>query len=117
MIIDCGNSEYQDTARRDELKAKGLLYVCSGVSDGEEDARYGSSVIPGGNPEAWKHIQQIFQTIFAKADNEPCCGWVGEGGAVYFVKMVHNGMWKKVKCNQNVKWNMVKCNRYVKHSI
>ncbi|XP_055385910.1 6-phosphogluconate dehydrogenase, decarboxylating [Condylostylus longicornis] len=93
IIIDGGNSEYQDTARRcNELEVKGLLYVGSGVSGGEEGARYGPSLMPGGHHEAWKHIQPIFQSICAKADNEPCCEWVGEGGAGHFVKMVHNGI-------------------------
>lgn len=93
VIIDGGNSEYQDTARRcDELRAKQILYVGSGVSGGEEGARYGPSLMPGGHPEAWPLIQPIFQSICAKADNEPCCEWVGEGGAGHFVKMVHNGI-------------------------
>ncbi|XP_049310079.1 6-phosphogluconate dehydrogenase, decarboxylating [Bactrocera dorsalis] len=93
VIIDGGNSEYQDTARRcDELRAKQILYVGSGVSGGEEGARHGPSLMPGGHPEAWPLIQPIFQSICAKADNEPCCEWVGEGGAGHFVKMVHNGI-------------------------
>ncbi|XP_054727067.1 6-phosphogluconate dehydrogenase, decarboxylating [Anastrepha obliqua] len=93
VIIDGGNSEYQDTARRcDELRAKKILYVGSGVSGGEEGARHGPSLMPGGHPEAWPLIQPIFQAICAKADNEPCCEWVGEGGAGHFVKMVHNGI-------------------------
>lgn len=93
LIIDGGNSEYQDTARRcDELQTKGLLFVGSGVSGGEEGARYGPSLMPGGHKEAWPLIKDIFQAISAKADNEPCCDWVGEGGAGHFVKMVHNGI-------------------------
>lgn len=93
VIIDGGNSEYQDTARRcEELKAKGLLFVGSGVSGGEEGARYGPSLMPGGHPEAWPLIQPIFQAICAKSGNDPCCEWVGEGGAGHFVKMVHNGI-------------------------
>lgn len=93
VIIDGGNSEYQDTARRcDELKAKDLLFVGSGVSGGEEGARYGPSLMPGGHPEAWPLIQPIFQAICAKSGNDPCCEWVGEGGAGHFVKMVHNGI-------------------------
>lgn len=93
VIIDGGNSEYQDTARRcDELKAKGLLFVGSGVSGGEEGARYGPSLMPGGNPEAWPLIKPIFQAICAKSGDDPCCEWVGEGGAGHFVKMVHNGI-------------------------
>jgi len=94
IIIDGGNSEYQDTSRRcAALEAKGLLYVGSGVSGGEEGARYGPSIMPGGNPAAWPHIKDIFQAISAKADNgEPCCDWVGKGGSGHFVKMVHNGI-------------------------
>lgn len=93
VIIDGGNSEYQDTARRcDELKKKGLLFVGSGVSGGEEGARYGPSLMPGGHKEAWPLIKDIFQAICAKANGEPCCDWVGEGGAGHFVKMVHNGI-------------------------
>lgn len=93
LIIDGGNSEYLDTARRcDELQKKGLLYVGSGVSGGEEGARYGPSLMPGGHKEAWPLIKDIFQSISAKADGEPCCDWVGEGGAGHFVKMVHNGI-------------------------
>lgn len=93
VIIDGGNSEYQDTARRcDELKVKKILYVGSGVSGGEEGARYGPSLMPGGHPEAWPLIKNIFQSICAKSGNEPCCEWVGEGGAGHFVKMVHNGI-------------------------
>ncbi|XP_011179013.1 6-phosphogluconate dehydrogenase, decarboxylating [Zeugodacus cucurbitae] len=93
VIIDGGNSEYQDTARRcEELRAKQILYVGSGVSGGEEGARHGPSLMPGGHPEAWPLIQPIFQSICAKSNNEPCCEWVGEGGAGHFVKMVHNGI-------------------------
>ncbi|KAH8395944.1 hypothetical protein KR222_002233, partial [Zaprionus bogoriensis] len=93
VIIDGGNSEYQDTSRRcEELAAKGLLYVGSGVSGGEEGARHGPSLMPGGHAEAWPLIKPIFQAICAKADGEPCCEWVGDGGAGHFVKMVHNGI-------------------------
>lgn len=93
IIIDGGNSEYQDSERRCEaLKAKGILFVGSGVSGGEEGARHGPSLMPGGNPEAWPHIKEIFQGIAAKADGEPCCDWVGDGGSGHFVKMVHNGI-------------------------
>ena len=93
IIIDGGNSEYQDTQRRcEDLEKKGILFVGSGVSGGEEGARYGPSLMPGGNPKAWPHIAPIFQSICAKADNEPCCDWVGETGAGHFVKMVHNGI-------------------------
>ena len=94
IIIDGGNSEYQDTQRRaKDLKSKGFLYVGSGVSGGEEGARYGPSLMPGGHKEAWPHIKDIFQSIAAKApDGSPCCDWVGDDGAGHFVKMVHNGI-------------------------
>ncbi|XP_063701835.1 6-phosphogluconate dehydrogenase, decarboxylating [Culicoides brevitarsis] len=93
VIIDGGNSEYQDTDRRcAELAKKGIYFVGSGVSGGEEGARYGPSLMPGGHKEAWPLIKDIFQSICAKSGNEPCCEWVGEGGAGHFVKMVHNGI-------------------------
>uniref|UniRef100_A0A1L8E2B9 6-phosphogluconate dehydrogenase, decarboxylating n=1 Tax=Nyssomyia neivai TaxID=330878 RepID=A0A1L8E2B9_9DIPT len=93
LIIDGGNSEYQDTTRRcDELEKKGILYVGSGVSGGEEGARHGPSLMPGGHEKAWPLIKDIFQAICAKAEGEPCCDWVGDGGAGHFVKMVHNGI-------------------------
>ncbi|GAV00618.1 hypothetical protein RvY_11443 [Ramazzottius varieornatus] len=93
IIIDGGNSEYTDTRRRTkELEAKGILFVGSGVSGGEEGARHGPSLMPGGSAAAWPAIKDIFQGIAAKADGEPCCDWVGEDGAGHFVKMVHNGI-------------------------
>jgi 6-phosphogluconate dehydrogenase len=94
IIIDGGNSYFEDTVRRyAECKAKGILFVGSGVSGGEEGARHGPSLMPGGAPEAWPHIKAIFQSIAAKVDGGvPCCDWVGEGGAGHFVKMVHNGI-------------------------
>merc|ERR1712226_1149978 len=93
IIIDGGNSEYQDTTRRcKSLEEKGLLYVGCGVSGGEEGARYGPSMMPGGNPKAWPHIKPIFQAICAKSGSDPCCDWVGEGGSGHYVKMVHNGI-------------------------
>ncbi|TRZ19451.1 hypothetical protein HGM15179_007654 [Zosterops borbonicus] len=94
IIIDGGNSEYRDTTRRcKELQAKGILFVGSGVSGGEEGARYGPSLMPGGAKEAWPHIKTIFQSIAAKVGSgEPCCDWVGDEGAGHFVKMVHNGI-------------------------
>ena len=94
IIIDGGNSYFEDTVRRfDELKKKGILYVGSGVSGGEEGARHGPSLMPGGAPEAWPHIKAIFQSIAAKVQGGvPCCDWVGAGGAGHFVKMVHNGI-------------------------
>lgn len=94
IIIDGGNSLFTDTNRRcEELQAKGILYVGAGISGGEEGARNGPSIMPGGNPAAWPHVKPIFQAISAKVDNgEPCCDWVGEGGAGHYVKMVHNGI-------------------------
>jgi 6-phosphogluconate dehydrogenase len=94
IIIDGGNSYFEDTVRRyNELKEKGILFVGSGVSGGEEGARHGPSLMPGGAPEAWPHIKAIFQSIAAKVDSGvPCCDWVGVGGAGHFVKMVHNGI-------------------------
>jgi len=92
-IIDLGNSHYPDTIRRcEKVEAAGLLYVGSGVSGGGEGALLGPSMMPGGSPAAWPLIQPIFQAICAKADGEPCCDWVGQGGAGHFVKMVHNGI-------------------------
>ena len=94
IIIDGGNSHYPDSTRRTkELAAKGILFIGTGVSGGEEGARFGPSIMPGGAPEAWPHVKPIFQSIAAKvADGSPCCDWVGEGGAGHFVKMVHNGI-------------------------
>lgn len=94
IIIDGGNSRYDDTTRRTRaLKDKGILYLGSGISGGEEGARHGPSIMPGGNPEAWPHVKEIFQAIAAKVDTgEPCCDWVGEEGAGHYVKMVHNGI-------------------------
>ncbi|MDH4317906.1 MAG: decarboxylating NADP(+)-dependent phosphogluconate dehydrogenase [Desulfobulbaceae bacterium] len=93
IIIDGGNSLYVDTERRNkELAAQGILYIGTGISGGEEGARTGPSIMPGGNPEGWPHVRGIFQSIAAKVDEEPCCDWVGDGGAGHFVKMVHNGI-------------------------
>lgn len=93
IIIDGGNSEYQDTNRRcRDLKSKGFRYLGCGVSGGEEGARYGPSIMPGGDPEAWPFVKDIFQSIAAKSGTEPCCDWVGDEGAGHFVKMVHNGI-------------------------
>jgi 6-phosphogluconate dehydrogenase len=94
IIIDGGNSNYVDTIRRAALvESKGLLYVGTGVSGGEEGARRGPSIMPGGSPAAWPHVKPIFQAIAAKVeDGTPCCDWVGESGAGHFVKMVHNGI-------------------------
>ncbi len=94
IIIDGGNSLYTDTSRREKyVSSKGLLYVGTGVSGGEEGARHGPSIMPGGSPEAWPYVKDIFQKISAKVDNDvPCCDWVGQGGAGHYVKMVHNGI-------------------------
>lgn len=93
VIIDGGNSHFPDTARRTEyVESKGLLYIGTGVSGGEEGALKGPSLMPGGSPKAWPIVKPIFQAICAKAGDEPCCDWVGEGGAGHFVKMVHNGI-------------------------
>ena len=94
IIIDGGNSHFPDTIRRcRELEEKGFLYIGTGVSGGEEGALKGPSMMPGGSPEAWPHVKEIFQTICAHTeDGEPCCDWVGQGGAGHFVKMVHNGI-------------------------
>lgn len=93
IIIDGGNSLYTDSNRRvKELAAKGILYIGSGISGGEEGARFGPSIMPGGNIQAWPAVKPIFQSIAAKSDGEPCCDWVGEAGAGHYVKMVHNGI-------------------------
>ncbi len=93
IIIDGGNSHFQDTIRRTAyVESKGLLYVGTGVSGGEEGALKGPSMMPGGSPKAWPFVKPIFQAICAKAGNDPCCDWVGENGAGHFVKMVHNGI-------------------------
>jgi len=94
LIIDGGNSHFPDTIRRVKyLEGKGLLYVGTGVSGGEEGARFGPSMMPGGSPAAWPLVKDIFQAICAKTPaGEPCCDWIGEGGAGHFVKMTHNGI-------------------------
>lgn len=94
ILIDGGNTHYPDTTRRTKaLKAKGLLYIGTGVSGGEEGALKGPSIMPGGDPAAWPHVKPIFQAIAAKApDGSPCCDWVGNEGAGHYVKMVHNGI-------------------------
>lgn len=94
IIIDGGNSHFPDTIRRtDYLESKGLRFIGTGVSGGEEGALIGPSIMPGGSPDAWEHVKGIFQAISAKTDSgEPCCDWVGEGGAGHFVKMIHNGI-------------------------
>jgi len=94
IIIDGGNSHFPDTIRRTKTcEEKGLLYIGTGVSGGEEGALKGPSIMPGGSPAAWEHVKPIFQKISAQtADGDPCCDWVGENGAGHFVKMVHNGI-------------------------
>ena len=94
IIIDGGNSNYHDTIRRTKrVENEGLLYIGTGVSGGEEGARHGPSIMPGGSAAAWPHVKPIFQAIAAKVeDGSPCCEWVGGNGAGHFVKMVHNGI-------------------------
>jgi 6-phosphogluconate dehydrogenase len=94
IIIDGGNSDYHDTIRRvAAVEARGLLYIGTGVSGGEEGALKGPSIMPGGSAAAWPHVEPIFNAISAKAGNdEPCCAWMGPAGAGHFVKMVHNGI-------------------------
>ena len=94
IIIDGGNTYFEDTIRRTKyVEEKGLLYVGTGVSGGEEGALHGPSIMPGGSPAAWEHVKPIFQAVSAKApDGSPCCDWVGKDGAGHFIKMVHNGI-------------------------
>jgi len=94
IIVDGGNSNYDDTNRRiKELEPKGLKFFGAGVSGGEEGALNGPSIMPGGSRDAWEHLKPIFQSIAAKVeDGSPCCDYVGEAGSGHFVKMVHNGI-------------------------
>jgi 6-phosphogluconate dehydrogenase len=93
IIIDGGNSHFPDTIRRTKyVESKGLLYIGTGVSGGEEGALNGPSIMPGGSKDAWPHVKDIFRSISAKAEGTPCCDWVGNDGAGHFVKMVHNGI-------------------------
>ena len=94
IIIDGGNSLFDDTNRRQKyVESKGLLYIGTGVSGGEEGARNGPSIMPGGSKAAWPYVKDIFQAVSAKVENNvPCCDWVGEMGAGHYVKMVHNGI-------------------------
>lgn len=94
ILIDGGNSLFTDTQRRVEtLEKKGILFLGVGISGGEEGARHGPSMMPGGNEAAWPYVKPIFQAIAAKVNgDEPCCDWVGDGGAGHYVKMVHNGI-------------------------
>ncbi len=94
IIIDGGNSHFPDTERRVKyVESKGLLYIGTGVSGGEEGALLGPSIMPGGSKAAWESVKPIFQSIAAKVeDGSPCCEWIGDGGSGHFVKMVHNGI-------------------------
>jgi 6-phosphogluconate dehydrogenase len=94
ILIDGGNTLYSDTERRIlALHGSGILYVGAGVSGGEEGALRGPAIMPGGDAQAWPHLKPLLQAIAAKApDGEPCCDWIGAGGAGHFVKMVHNGI-------------------------
>jgi 6-phosphogluconate dehydrogenase len=93
IIIDGGNSLFTDTQRRvNFLSAQGLHFIGMGVSGGEEGARHGPSLMPGGDENAWPTVRELFQAISAKVDGEPCCEWMGGGGAGHYVKMVHNGI-------------------------
>jgi 6-phosphogluconate dehydrogenase len=94
IIIDGGNSFFKDSQRRwQELAAQGIRFLGVGISGGEEGARYGPSIMPGGDPAAWPLVSDMFQRIAARADDgEPCCRWVGDGGAGHYVKMIHNGI-------------------------
>jgi len=94
IIIDGGNSHFPDSVRRTRyVESKGMLFIGTGVSGGEEGALMGPSIMPGGSADAWPHVKEIFQAISAKVeDGSPCCDWVGSDGAGHFVKMVHNGI-------------------------
>lgn len=94
IVIDGGNSYFKDTVRREqELKAKGLFYIGTGVSGGEDGALNGPCLMPGGSREAWSAVEPVFTAVSAKVDGDtPCCAWIGESGAGHFVKMVHNGI-------------------------
>ncbi len=94
IVIDGGNSQFTDTIRRTKyLESKGILFIGTGVSGGEEGALHGPSIMPGGSAAAWPQVKPIFQAIAAKVDDgTPCCDWIGDDGAGHFVKMVHNGI-------------------------
>jgi 6-phosphogluconate dehydrogenase len=94
IIVDCGNTYYQDTIRRTKyVESKGFLFVGTGVSGGEEGALKGPSIMPGGSKEAWLHVKPVFRAISAKVEQDiPCCEWIGSDGAGHYVKMVHNGI-------------------------
>src|SRR5690606_9359094 len=93
VVIDGGNSHFEDTTRRRRaLARRGRLFVGAGVPGGEGGARHGPPIVPGGNPEAWPRVKGLLQGSAAEVDGEPCCDWVGAGGAGHYVKMVHNGI-------------------------
>ncbi len=93
VIMDGGNSLYTDTTRRvNALQQQGIIFLGTGISGGEEGARHGPSIMPGGNKEGWPLVKDILQSISAKVDAEPCCEWIGEEGSGHYVKMVHNGI-------------------------
>lgn len=93
IIIDGGNSNFVDTNRRcQKLRDHGIIFLGVGISGGEEGARHGPSLMPGGNSDGWQYCKDILQAIAAKVDHETCCDWVGDDGAGHFVKMVHNGI-------------------------
>ena len=93
IIIDGGNALFTNTIERTaRVEEAGLRYIGTGVSGGEEGARNGPSIMPGGSPDAWPHVKEIFQSIAAEVDDVPCCDWVGSDGAGHYVKMVHNGI-------------------------
>lgn len=93
VILDGGNSFFGDTHRRCEsLESRGVFYIGAGISGGEEGARHGPSIMPGGHEEGWPLVKDVLQSIAAKVDSKPCCEWIGDGGAGHFVKMVHNGI-------------------------
>ena len=93
VIVDGGNSHWRDTTRRVQAAAaSGISFVGAGISGGELGARYGPSIMPGGNPAAWEHLREPLSSIAAQVDGEPCCAWLGPDGSGHFVKMVHNGI-------------------------
>ncbi len=93
IILDGGNSRFTDTSRRyEKLKKQGIRFIGTGISGGEEGARNGPSIMPGGDVDAWPLVKDILQSIAAKVDGEPCCQWIGSAGAGHYVKMVHNGI-------------------------
>jgi 6-phosphogluconate dehydrogenase len=93
VIVDAGNSFFEDTVRREAaLRERGLRYLGTGVSGGEEGARFGPSIMPGGEYGAWQRLQEVFEAIAAKVDGEPCVAWMGESGSGHYVKMIHNGI-------------------------